>query len=110
MKFTKTLLNTAFFALSTVSLSPVAYADSAESQFNQAITAYKNQDYTTAFNLLKPLAEQGLAEAQGVLGTMYGLGKGVKQDRQQSKYWAGKACDNGNQKACDMYRVLNERE
>ncbi|MBF0752275.1 MULTISPECIES: tetratricopeptide repeat protein [unclassified Pasteurella] len=110
MKFNKTtLFFTALFAFSTATLSPVAFADS-KSQFNQAVTAYENQSYTTAFNLFKPLAEQGHAAAQFNLGLMYAKGRGVRQDDHQAKYWAGKSCENGNQDGCDIYRILNEGE
>ena len=39
--------------------------------------AYKRKDYATAYKLLAPLAEQGVADAQNVLGFMYSKGKGV---------------------------------
>ncbi|POY46151.1 tetratricopeptide repeat protein, partial [Avibacterium paragallinarum] len=53
-------------------------------------------------------AEQGDASAQNNLGIMYRLGKGVKQDDNLAKMWAGKACENGEQNGCDVYRMLNE--
>lgn len=41
----------------------------------QGIKAYEDEDYGTAFQILKPLADQGDAEAQWRLGDLY-LGKG----------------------------------
>jgi len=39
--------------------------------------AFKAGDYRKAFRLFKPLAEQGHAKAQAVLGVMYALGEGI---------------------------------
>jgi len=45
------------------------------------------------------LAEQGNAEAQNLLGEMYFLGKGVKQDYQESAKWYRKAAEQGGANA-----------
>jgi len=44
-------------------------------------------DYATALRLLKPLAEQGLADAQFNLGVMYATGRGVPQDDVRAHMW-----------------------
>ncbi len=41
-------------------------------------------DYPTALRELRPLAEQGVAEAQFLLGVMYHYGQGVPQDYVQA--------------------------
>ena len=51
-----------------VGLSPV-YAG-----FEEGLAAYKQGDYETAFQEFKPLAEQGDALSQNILGEMYGHG------------------------------------
>ncbi|MDG6833435.1 sel1 repeat family protein, partial [Glaesserella parasuis] len=66
--------------------------------------------YHQAVKWYQKAAEQDLVQAQFALGAMYGLGQGVRQNYATSKMWVGKACDNGNQKACDLYRKLNERK
>ena len=38
---------------------------------------------------------------------MYLNGWGVKKNKTKAKYYYGLACDNKNQKGCDMYRKLN---
>lgn len=38
------------------------------------LAAFKTGDYTKAFKLLRPVAEQGDAEAQCIIGNMYQLG------------------------------------
>jgi hypothetical protein len=40
--------------------------------FEDAVAAFGKGDYATALNLMRPLAEQGYAEAQYRLGLMYG--------------------------------------
>jgi TPR repeat protein len=45
--------------------------------FDAGLAAYKFEHYTTALKELRPLAEQGDADAQFKLGFMYGTGQGV---------------------------------
>jgi TPR repeat protein len=61
-----------------------------------AAAAYKARDYQKAFRLLKPHAEQGLAEAQTMLGLMYGDGNGVPQDHAKAVHWYTKAAKQGD--------------
>jgi uncharacterized protein len=44
------------------------------------LSAYDRGDYATALRVLRPLADQGYAEAQSNLGLMYENGNGVTQD------------------------------
>ena len=44
-------------------------------------------DYSTAFKLLKPLAEAGDEAAQNNLGILYRDGKGVSQDYSEAIRW-----------------------
>ncbi|MGX3021645.1 tetratricopeptide repeat protein [Ursidibacter sp. B-7004-1] len=103
MKNVKTLLTATLLAFSTIS-----YANTPEQQFQQGFVAYEKQDYQTAFRLWQPLAEQGDAKAQVMLGGLYLFGWGVQEDISKAKMWIGLACDNGLQEACDFYRTLNE--
>lgn len=61
------------------------------------------------YNLVLRLANQGDATAQFNLGVMYGKGQGVHQDYHKAKELYGVACDNGLQRGCNAYRVLNQR-
>ena len=65
-------------------------------QFEDADAAYARGDYPTAFRLLKPMAEQGHAEAQYNLGSMYAEGRGVPQDYGEATKWFRKAAEQGN--------------
>lgn len=53
-------------------------------------------NYTQALKELAPLAEQGDAAAQSLLGGMYYEGHGVSQDYQQASSWFRKAAEQGN--------------
>ncbi|HEV2495402.1 MAG TPA: tetratricopeptide repeat protein [Terriglobia bacterium] len=61
--------------------------------------AYEHGDYATALKELRPLADQGNAEAQALLGLMYNLGRGVPRDYVQAEKWYRAAADQGNAQA-----------
>src|SRR4030043_536095 len=63
--------------------------------FEDATKAYYRGDYETAYRLIKPLAEQGLPEAQFNLGLMYYTGQDVLQDYPEAVRWYRKAADQG---------------
>ena len=62
---------------------------------DDAAAAYGKGDYPAALNLWRPLADKGNPEAQNRLGTMYYLGKGVKQDETEAAKWFRRAGDQG---------------
>jgi uncharacterized protein len=61
-----------------------------------ATAAYGKGDYATAERLLRPLAEQGDADAQNILGLMYYSGQGVPQDYAAAATWFLKAAEQGD--------------
>jgi TPR repeat protein len=63
--------------------------------FDDAISAYNRGDNATAMRLLRPLAEEGHADAQTRLGAMYDNGNGVAQDYAEAVKWYRKAADQG---------------
>jgi TPR repeat protein len=65
------------------------------SNLEKGLAAFNSQDYTEAFSLLKPLAEQGNAEAQCVIASMYHLGLGVKMSIKEAIQWYIKSADRG---------------
>ena len=99
MKLTKTLLTSALLATSIFSFQSTAWAD-ATSQLQQALKAAEKKDYETAFKPIQPLAKQGDADSQYLLGLLYATGKGVKSNISTANKWFRKACDNGYQEAC----------
>ena len=64
-------------------------------QFNEATAAYKRGDYATTLQIIRPLAAQGLADAQYNLGGMYVKGEGVPQDYAEAARWFRCAADQG---------------
>jgi len=76
--------------LSTVCLGVPACAD-----FQVGLDAYDRGDYATALSELRPLAEQGDAEAQFKLGVLYHDGLGVTQNYIQAREWYTQAAVQG---------------
>ncbi len=64
--------------------------------FAEGFLAYVRGDYATAIRELRPLAEQGNAKAQFVLGHMYRYGLGVTQDYAEAVKWYRKAAEQGD--------------
>ncbi|HED17600.1 MAG TPA: hypothetical protein ENI64_12405 [Gammaproteobacteria bacterium] len=65
----------------------------------QAIQQYQKGDYENTASKLKILSDQGHADAQFYLATMYHEGKGVEQDYLQAAYWFRAASNQGHAKA-----------
>jgi TPR repeat protein len=61
-----------------------------------AYAAYESGNYRAALRLLRPLAEQGDAHAQALLGTMYAGGRGVPRDDGEAVRWLLHAADQGD--------------
>ena len=76
-----------------ISVSP------ARAELEAGKRAYDQGDYATALKELRPLAEQGNAEAQTLLGIMYNRGRGVPFDVGQAMKWYKAAADQGNAEA-----------
>ena len=74
-----------------IGLAAPAWAGIAE-----GVTAYNRGDYATALREFRPLAEQGIADAQNTLGVMYYKGQGVPEDDAKAAKWYRKAATQGN--------------
>jgi TPR repeat protein len=61
--------------------------------------AYAKGRYPLALRLMRPLAEQGDARAQAVMGLMYYHGRGVKQDDVEAAKWFRLAADQDEPRA-----------
>ena len=92
-------------ALLAVVLS-LAVAASASAGWDEAVAAYNQGDYDTAYRELRGLAEQGHAEARFKLGMMYTAGSGVEQDRVQALMWLNLAAAAGVEPAREQRRQL----
>ena len=64
--------------------------------FQKGNTAYKSGDYATALREWEPLAKQGDAGIQSLVGSMYNEGKGVPQDYATAVKWFRLAAEQGD--------------
>ena len=76
-------------------------AAGAKDDLAAAALAERKGDYTLELKLIRPLAEQGNADAQFALGSMYCNGYGVPQDCNQAETWYRKGVD-GYRKAAEQ--------
>jgi hypothetical protein len=74
----------------------VLLAAPARAGFDEGVAAYKRGDHAAALRELRPLAAQGDARAQSILGLMYGKGQGVAQDHAEAVKWFRLAAEQGN--------------
>ena len=90
--------------VSLIFISPAAAQSGvkADELFKSGKRAYEENKYAAALKILKPLAENGHAEAQLVLGDMYNIGKGVRQDNSQAIHWYRESAAQGNEDAIQM--------
>ena len=63
--------------------------------FDDGLAAYNAGDYAAALNFWKPLAEEGVANAQFSLAGMYANGQGVPQDIAGAARWVRLAAEQG---------------
>ena len=83
--------------LSVVSTQAQSVAD--------GVLAMEQEDYATAYEIWLPYAEEGNAEAQSRLGTLYFWGRGVDQDRVKATELYHLAADQGYVDA--MFNLAN---
>jgi uncharacterized protein len=99
----KTKLLTFLLALTFLFLfSGSVYGDDLQDGYD----AYDRKDYKTAHKLLLPLAEQGVAKAQSILGWLYYKGLRVRQDYKQALKWTRLALEQGFKKAQNNMGVM----
>jgi uncharacterized protein len=84
---------TTFVASGVLALALFGVAAAGPLEDGQA--AYQRGDYAAAMQIWRPLADQGNAIAQDLVGSMYGLGSGVPLDYVQAFFWTRKAADQG---------------
>ena len=71
----------------------VASSVLAQSGFDKGASAYKRGDFESALAAFRPLAENGDAKAQSILGLMYSYGEGVPVDRREAARWYRRAAE-----------------
>lgn len=70
--------------------------------------AFKREDYTVAYRLCLPLAEQGDPTAQNILGSMYGSGDGVALDYVEGYKWIILSAAQGDEIANQWLSLLGQ--
>jgi uncharacterized protein len=68
----------------------------AQDDLAAAEAAFRRGDFATTLQLVRPLAEQGNAEAQLSLATLYSRGAGVPRDYAEAIKWYRKSAEQGN--------------
>ena len=71
----------------------VASSVLAQSGYDKGASAYKRGDFETAMAVFRPLAENGDAKAQSILGLMYSYGEGVPVDYREAARWYRRAAE-----------------
>ena len=64
--------------------------------WEDGMAAYNRGDYAPAMQLFRPLARQGNARAQAVIGTMYRRGQGVAKSSAHAFMWLSLAAARGD--------------
>ena len=83
----------ALFLASVLSFAAVPVA---ADTYDDAVKAYWRGEYQTAVQLLRSLSEQGHAEAQFSLGSIYDQGNGVPQNYAEALKWYRMAAEQGH--------------
>jgi len=65
------------------------------SDFELGLEAFNLGEYDRALQIFQPIAAKENAEAQCIIGNIYHLGLGVKQDLNKAVYWYQKSSDRG---------------
>ncbi len=86
----------------TLALSRPAFAG----PLTDASAALRRGDYETAYALVRPLADRGLAVAELVLGVMHGGGHGVPRNDAEAVNWLQRAADQGCAEAQTILGVM----
>jgi TPR repeat protein len=82
--------------------------------WEDGMAAYNRGDYAPAMALFKPLARQGNAKAQGLIGAMYRKGQGVAKSSAHAFMWLSIAAARGDAVArtemTEMSRTMSAQE
>src|SRR5882672_8734420 len=75
--------------------------------WEDGMAAYNRGDYLPAIHLFRPLAAQGNAKAQSVIGVMYRKGEGVAKSPMRAFMWFSLAARRGDARAKADVRELS---
>ena len=84
----------------TLAMAAICFASSTlAGPLEDGLAAQQRGEFTTAMDVLRPLADAGQADAQYNVGLMYRTGQGVAQDYREAMRWYAKAAAQGHAKA-----------
>ena len=111
MRYSGCMKKRIFFLLSFILLYLVGSAFiSLANDLQDGLYSHDAGEYDSAKQLLLPLAEQGNALAQLVIGSMYELGKGVQQDYSEAAKWYKLSAEQGNAGAQNLLGLFFEKD
>ena len=70
--------------------------------YDEALALHSAKDYKAAFPFMTQAAELGSLDAMSLLGSMYLLGQGVREDGALAVHWLQKAVDAGYEGAVSV--------
>ena len=76
--------------------------------WEDGMEAYNRGDYMPAIRLFRPLAEQGNARAQHLIGVMYHKGEGVARNSVRAFAWFSLAAAHGDREAKAKLRDVSK--
>jgi TPR repeat protein len=76
--------------------------------WEDGMAAYNRGDYMPAIRLFRPLAEQGNAKAQHLIGLMYRKGEGVARNKVRAFAWFSMAAARGDSEARAQLRDVSK--
>jgi TPR repeat protein len=64
-------------------------------KYDEALAVYEAKEYSKAFPVMKEAAELGSLPAMSILGSMYLLGRGARENGVEAERWLKRAVDSG---------------
>ena len=95
--------------ISTAVLLLLLFSQSFAGDFDKGLDAYLDEDFATALKYYRPMAEQGDAAAQALLGLMYEKGNGVIKDPVYAHMWYNISASLGDENASKNRDSISKR-
>jgi TPR repeat protein len=96
------------FAGLVVAAQILGSAGAVAGPFEDGMAKYNRGDYMPAIRLFRPLAEQGNARAQHLIGVMYHRGQGVARNSVRAFAWFSLAAAHGDREAKAKLRDVSQ--
>ena len=96
------------FAGLVVAAQVLGSAGAVAGPWEDGTAAYNRGDYMPAIRLFRPLAEQGNARAQHLIGVMYHKGEGVARNSVRAFAWFSLAAAHGDREAKAKLRDVSQ--